>query len=63
MNFVVAVDGSAAADRALDHALSMLEPLGATVTIVHAVEPQVLVEGGEGPVAGVAGTQIGRAHV
>ncbi|ELZ58213.1 MULTISPECIES: universal stress protein [unclassified Haloferax] len=56
MNFVVAVDGSAAADRALDHALAMLEPLGATVTVVHAVEPQVLVEGGEEPVAGVAGT-------
>ncbi|AFK18130.1 universal stress protein [Haloferax mediterranei ATCC 33500] len=56
MHFVVAVDGSEAADRALDYALTMAEPQGAAVTIVHSVEPRVLVEGGEEPVVGVAGT-------
>ncbi|ELZ94850.1 stress response protein [Haloferax mucosum ATCC BAA-1512] len=54
MNFVVAVDGSEASDRALDYALTMAEPQGATVTIVHSVEPRILVEGGEEPVAGLA---------
>ena len=56
MNFVVAVDGSEAADRALEYALTMVEPLGATITIVHSVEPHIVVEGGEEPVAGVAAT-------
>ena len=60
MNFIVAVDGSEAADRALDYALTMLEPLDATVTIVHSVEPHVVVEGGQEPIAGVptAGDRI-----
>ncbi|KTG29716.1 universal stress protein [Haloferax profundi] len=53
MNFVVAVDGSEAADRALDYALTMVEPLGATITIVHSVEPHVVVEGGTEPVTGI----------
>ncbi|KAB1197335.1 MULTISPECIES: universal stress protein [Haloferax] len=53
MNFIVAVDGSESADRALEYALSMVEPLGATITIVHSVEPHVVVEGGEEPIAGV----------
>ncbi|KAB1186768.1 MULTISPECIES: universal stress protein [Haloferax] len=56
MNFVVAVDGSEAAGRALDYALTMLEPLGATVTIVHSVEPHVVVEGGTEPVTGIGDT-------
>ncbi|KAB1192516.1 universal stress protein [Haloferax sp. MBLA0076] len=56
MNFVVAVDGSEAADRALDYALTMLEPLGATITIVHSVEPHVIVEGGTEPVTGIGDT-------
>lgn len=56
MNFVVAVDGSEAADRALDYALTMLEPLDATITIVHSVEPHVFVEGGQEPIAGVPTT-------
>ena len=55
MNFIVAVDGSEPAERALDHALTIVEPLGAHVTVVHSVEPHVLVEGGEEPVSGVAG--------
>ncbi|WP_411965293.1 universal stress protein [Haloferax sp. YSMS24] len=53
MNFIVAVDGSESADRALEYALSMVEPLGATVTIVYSVEPHVVVEGGQEPIAGV----------
>ncbi|ELZ75207.1 universal stress protein [Haloferax larsenii] len=54
MNFIVAVDGSEPSERALDHALTIVEPLGAHVTVVHSVEPHVLVEGGEEPVSGAA---------
>ncbi|SEK26349.1 universal stress protein [Haloferax larsenii] len=54
MNFIVAVDGSESSERALDHALTIVEPLGAHVTVVHSVEPHVLVEGGEEPVSGAA---------
>lgn len=53
MNFIVAVDGSESADRALDYALTMVAPLDATVTIVHSVEPHVVVEGGTEPVTGI----------
>jgi nucleotide-binding universal stress UspA family protein len=56
MNFVVAVDGSEAANRALDYALTMVEPLGATVTIVHSVEPHIVMEGGSQPVTGIGDT-------
>ncbi|WP_416838558.1 universal stress protein [Haloferax sp. DFSO52] len=53
MNFIVAVDGSESADRALDYAFTMVEPLDAMVTIVYSVEPHVFVEGGKEPIAGV----------
>lgn len=60
MEFLVAVDGSEASEAALDHALDVAEAAGATVTVVHAVEPSVYDEGGSDPIAGLAdaGDQI-----
>jgi len=49
MKFVVAVDGSDASDRALDHAVAMAAAAGGELTVVHAVDPDVYDTGGPDP--------------
>jgi len=49
MTFVVAVDGSDASDRALDHAVTMTAAIDGTLTVVHAVDPDVYDTGGPDP--------------
>lgn len=50
MKFLVAVDGSDESTRALDHAITIADGLGASLTVVHAVEPAVYSEGGDAPI-------------
>jgi len=55
MKFLLAVDGSDASDAALDHVVELARGLDASVTVVHAVEPGVIVDGhgpADGPIAG-----------
>jgi nucleotide-binding universal stress UspA family protein len=47
MRFLVAVDGSASSDDALAYTLDLAGRVGAAVTVVTAVEPAVVVEGGD----------------
>jgi nucleotide-binding universal stress UspA family protein len=47
MRFLVAVDGSPSSDDALAYALDLAGHVGADVTVVTAVEPGVVVEGGD----------------
>ena len=54
MDLLVAVDGSEQSVAALDHALDLAEAAGASVTVVHAVEPSVYDEGGSEPIRGLA---------
>ncbi|WP_436925913.1 universal stress protein [Halosimplex amylolyticum] len=49
MRFVIAVDGSAESDRALDHAVEMATAAGASLTAVHSVDPDVYDRGGSRP--------------
>lgn len=51
MRFLVAVDGSEYSARALDHAVEMAGAAGASVTVVHAVVPEVYAESYAEPVA------------
>jgi nucleotide-binding universal stress UspA family protein len=51
MNFLVAVDGSDASDAAVDHAIEIAGALGASLTVVHAVDPGVVIEGAVEPVS------------
>lgn len=51
MKFLVAVDGSEHSARALDHAVEMASATGASVTVVHAVVPEVYAERFADPVA------------
>lgn len=48
MNYIVAIDGSAESERALEHALELADAIGesASVTVVHSVNPEV--HGAEG---------------
>lgn len=41
MEFIVATDGSAASERAIEHALDIGDGMGAKLTAVYAVEPDV----------------------
>ncbi|MDZ7688534.1 MAG: universal stress protein [Halobacteriales archaeon] len=41
MRFIVAVDGSDESDDALRYAVSLAEPLGASVEVVHAITPEI----------------------
>lgn len=41
MKFVVATDGSGASDRALDHAVDLARAADWSLTLVHAVTPNV----------------------
>ncbi|MFB6069556.1 MAG: universal stress protein [Halanaeroarchaeum sp.] len=56
MKFLVAVDGSAESYDALRHALTIAERSEATVTVVHAVDPDVYEVGGMEPI-----TELGDA--
>ena len=49
MRFVVAVDGSDAADRALDHAVEMTLAVDGELTVVYSVDPDVYDTGGPDP--------------
>lgn len=54
MKFLVATDGSKESDRALEHAIDIADGLGATLTVVHAVEPDVYSEGGDAPITSLS---------
>jgi len=49
MRFVVAVDGSDAAERALDHAVAMTLAVDGDLTVVYSVDPDVYDTGGPDP--------------
>jgi|GEM_PF-724543 len=51
MNLVVCVDGSDQSDRAIDHAAGLVTETGGSLTLVHAVDPQVYEQAGQGPIA------------
>src|SRR6056297_291874 len=51
MKFLVAVDGSEEAENALDYASESAEAVGASITVVHAVDPTVYEEGGSEPIS------------
>ena len=46
MRFIVAVDGSEESEDAVRYAVSLAEPLGADVEIVHAIKPEIYSEEG-----------------
>jgi nucleotide-binding universal stress UspA family protein len=50
MKFLVAVDGSAESDRALDHAAEMAAAADAELTVVYSVDPDVYDTGGSEPI-------------
>lgn len=54
MKFLVATDGSDAADNALEYALRLAEATGVDLTVVHAVQPDVYAETASEPVAGLS---------
>lgn len=54
MHFLVAVDGSNESLAALERAIEMADPLGASVTVVHAVNPDVYELGGMEPITTLA---------
>jgi nucleotide-binding universal stress UspA family protein len=54
VKFLVAVDGSKESMRALDHAITIADGLGASLTVVHAVEPEVYSEGGDAPITSLS---------
>lgn len=54
MKFLVAVDGSTESEAALRHALDVAVETGASVTVVHAVDPAVHEVGGTEPISDIA---------
>ncbi|MFB6157614.1 MAG: universal stress protein [Haloferacaceae archaeon] len=52
MRLLVAIDGSDPSEAALDHALSLAEATGGSVTAVHAVDPDVYAADGSDPGGG-----------
>lgn len=50
MNLIVAVDGSEPSDRALDHAVELAAATGGSITVVHAVDPQVYEQRSDQPI-------------
>lgn len=52
MKYLVAVDRSDPSWRALEYAVEIAEPLGADLTVVHSVDPQVFSLGGTEPTRG-----------
>ncbi|MFP4218477.1 MAG: universal stress protein [Salinarchaeum sp.] len=53
MDFIIATDGSSTSDTAIEHALTIVERMGASLTAVHAVDPSVYEEPSGDPVAGL----------
>ncbi|MFB6134491.1 MAG: universal stress protein [Halanaeroarchaeum sp.] len=53
MQFLVAVDGSPESHDALERAIEIAEPVGASLLIVHAVNPDVYDIGGMEPITSV----------
>ena len=51
MKFLVAVDGSTEAEEALDCAINVADEMGASVTAIHAIGPEIFDEGGDEPVS------------
>jgi nucleotide-binding universal stress UspA family protein len=54
VKFLVAVDGSKESHRALDYATTIAAGLDASLTVVHAVEPDVYSEGGDAPITSLS---------
>lgn len=54
MRLLVAVDGSRQSERALEHAIDLARATAASVTLVHAVDPDVYTEAGVEPVSSLA---------
>ncbi|MGM0397555.1 MAG: universal stress protein [Halobacteriota archaeon] len=52
MQYLVAVDGSEESVEALERAIEVAEPVGASITLVHAVNPDVYEIGGMEPLTG-----------
>lgn len=53
MHTLVAVDGSSESFQALERALDVTEATGGSVTVVHAVNPDVYEMGGMEPISGI----------
>jgi nucleotide-binding universal stress UspA family protein len=51
MKALVAADGSEEADNALDYAVEIVDGVGGSITVVHAVDPAVYDEGGSEPIS------------
>ncbi|MFW5918750.1 MAG: universal stress protein [Halanaeroarchaeum sp.] len=54
MDLLVAVDGSTEANAALERALDVAEPTDGSITVVHAVNPDVYEVGGMDPISGLS---------
>lgn len=54
MKFLVATDGSTEAKRALAYATDICDAMGGSITVVHAVDPEVYDEGGTEPISGLS---------
>lgn len=54
MKLLVAVDGSAESDRALEYAADLAAATDGSLTLVHSVDPDVYDAGGSEPVAGLS---------
>lgn len=54
MRFIVAVDGSAESDRALEHAGRVVDPDRDSLTLVHVVNPDVYADTRSSPLASVS---------
>lgn len=52
MHYLVAVDGSEESLEALERAIAVAEPTGGSITVVHAVNPDVYEVGGMEPITG-----------
>lgn len=52
MHYLVAVDGSEESLEALERAIEVAEPIGASITVIHAVNPDVYDIGGMDPITG-----------
>ncbi|TYL36507.1 universal stress protein UspA [Natronococcus pandeyae] len=54
MKFLVAVDGSEEAERAIAYAADIADAMDRPITIVHAIDPNVYEEGGSDPISSLA---------